>query len=143
LAKINFDKQPISFEVNGENLFLLNENEKCCTISMYNQNLEMIQSFGQENSLLPFCFSPGIDLFLISNQYFIFSEEIFGRRWNFRHNIVTIINRSNGLVEASFKIHEDFDQMQFYLDKILITFDNETRFLKCYNFALSMSTLFC
>jgi uncharacterized protein YoxC len=134
LAEIKLDKQPKGFEVNGENLFLLNENEKCCTISMYNHNLEIVQTFGQENSTLPYFFSLKIDQFLVSNQYFIFSETIYDRTWDFCHNRITIINRSNGLVEESFKIYEDFDQMQFYLDKILITFDNETCLLKCYNF---------
>ena len=71
----------------------------------------------------------------MSNQYFIINVPIYDRTWDFCHNRITIINRSNGLVEASFKIHEYFvDQMQFYLDKFLIAFDNETCLLKCYNF---------
>jgi hypothetical protein len=35
LSKIKLDKQPIDYDVNGENLFLLNENEKCCTILFF------------------------------------------------------------------------------------------------------------
>jgi hypothetical protein len=63
LAEIKIDKQPKGFEVNGENLFLINQNEKFCTISMYNHNLELVQTFGQENPILPFYFSPKTDLF--------------------------------------------------------------------------------
>ena len=66
----------------------------------------------------------------MSNQYFIFNEPLI----NEDHNSVTIINRSNGLVEASFTIYESFVQIRLYLDKFLITFNNKTCFLKCYNF---------
>jgi hypothetical protein len=65
LAKIKLDKEPFDYGVNGENLFIFNKNEKCCTISMYNHNLEMVQTFGQENSLLPFFCSLDINLFLL------------------------------------------------------------------------------
>jgi hypothetical protein len=132
LSKIKLDKTPIGFKVNGENLFLSNKNEKFCTISMYNHNLEIVQTFGQENSILPFFFSPKNNVFLVSNQYFIFNKTLIGAGDN--HNSVTIINRSNGLVEASLLIHEHFHKIRLYLDKFLITFNNETCFLKCYNF---------
>jgi hypothetical protein len=140
LAEIKFDKEPKGNKINGENLFLLNKNEKCCTISMFNHNLEMVQTFGQENSLLPFFCSPEIDVFLVSNQYFIFNETLIDDGDDDDddddeyHNSVTILNRSNGLVEASFVIHEYFHQMRLYLDKFLITFNNVTCSLKCYNF---------
>jgi hypothetical protein len=137
LAKIKLDKEPDDYDVNGENLFLLNKNEKCYTISIYNQNLEIIQTFGQENSSVPFYFSPGINSFFVSNQYFIINERIIDEDDDDDdefHKSVTVINRSNGLVESSFKILADFYQMRLYLDKFLITFDNKTFFLKCYNF---------
>jgi hypothetical protein len=41
---------------------------------MYNHNLEIIQTFGQENSTAPFFFPPEIGHFLVRNEYFIFSE---------------------------------------------------------------------
>jgi hypothetical protein len=129
LAKIKIDKHPNDYKVNGENLFILNKNEKCSTISMYNHKLEMVQKSGQENSLLPFYFSPKTDLFLVSNQYFIFNEPLTNEG-----DRLTIINRPNGLVESSFVINENFNQMKLYLDKFVITFDRETCFLKCYNF---------
>jgi hypothetical protein len=136
LAEIKLDKEPDHYKVNGKNLFLLNKNEKCCTISIYNSNLEIIHKFGQENALLPFFCSLKIDHFLVSNQYFIFNETLIDEDdYDFNHNSVTIINRSNGLIKASFFIYEHFHQMKrYYLDKILITFNRETRFLKCYNF---------
>jgi hypothetical protein len=135
LAKIQLDNEPEEFEVNRENLFIFNKNELCCTISMYNHNLEMVQTFGQENSLLPFFFSPEIDLVLVSNQYFIIRETVIDEdEDDDNYNSVTIINRSNGLVEASFVIYEDFHQIKLYLDKILITFNNKTCVLICYNF---------
>jgi hypothetical protein len=133
LAEIKLDKEPAEYLVNGENLFLLTKNEKCCTISMYNQNLEIINKFGQVNPNLPFFFSREYGHFLVSNQYFIINEPIFDED-NDSHNGVTIINRSNGLVEASFIIYEHFHQMQLYLNKILIIFNRDTCFLKCYNF---------
>ena len=63
LAEIKLDKEPSDFRVNGENLYILTQNEKCCTISMYNHNLEIVQTFGQENSTLPYFFSRKIYLF--------------------------------------------------------------------------------
>jgi hypothetical protein len=117
----------------GENLFLLNRNKKCSTISMYNHNLKIVQTFGQENSTVPFIFSPEIDFFLVSTQYFIINKPLVGEDDEYNTS-VTIVNRSNGLVETSFKIYEYFDQMELYLDKFLITFNHETCFLKCYNF---------
>ncbi len=74
-----------------------------------------------------------INRFLVSNQYFIINEPLIDENDD-DHNKVTIINRSNGVVEATFVIYEHFNQMQLYLDKFLITFNNETCFLKCYNF---------
>jgi hypothetical protein len=133
LAEINLDEEPTSFEVNGENLFILYENEIYSTISMYNQNLEIFQTFGQENSLLPFFFSPKIDIYSVSNQYFIINE-IIDEGDDDSYDSIKIINQSNGLVEASFIIYEGFHQMQLYLDKFLITFNRETCLLQCYNF---------
>jgi hypothetical protein len=134
LAEIKLDREPKGIELNGENLFIFNENEKSSTISMYNHSLEIVQTFGQENSILPFFFSTGIHRFLISNQYFIFYELIFDDDGDVDHTGVTIINRSNGLVESSFKIYEHFGQTQLYLDKFLITFNKLNCFIKCYNF---------
>jgi hypothetical protein len=137
LAEIKLDKKPNYFEVNGENLFLVNKNEKCRTILMYNHNLEIVQTFGQENSMLPYFFSPKTDLFLVTNQYFIFNETLIDdddEDDDEYDNRVTIINRSNGLVESSFKIYEDFNYIKLYLDKFLITFNRANCFLKCYNF---------
>ncbi len=99
---------------------------------MYNHNLEMVQKFGQENSLLPFFCSLKIDHFLVSFQFFIINEPLIDDDDDV--NRITIINRSNGLVKKSFVISEDFHQINLYLDKFLITFNRETRFLKCYNF---------
>jgi hypothetical protein len=135
LTKIKLDKKPKFFHANGENLFLLYKNEKCSTISMYNHNLEVVQTFGQENSKLPFFCPPEIDFFLVSNQYFIIRETVIDEDDDDGyHESVTIMNRSNGLVEGSFVIYEGFHQMKLYLDKFLITFNRETCFLKCYNF---------
>jgi hypothetical protein len=123
LAQIKLNVEPEEFEVNGEDLFILNKTEKCCTISVYNQNLEMVQTFGQENSLLPFFCSLKIDHFLVSNQYFIINETLIDDDDDdVYHNSVTILNRSNGLVGGSFVISEDFHQMLLYLDKFLINF---------------------
>jgi hypothetical protein len=101
---------------------------------MYNHNLEMIQTVGQENSTVPFFFSPSINRFLVSNQYFIVKDPLIHDDDDEFHYAVTIINRSNGLVESSFKIYENFDQIKLYLDKFLITFNNKTCLLQCYNF---------
>jgi hypothetical protein len=132
LAKLKLDKKPIFYGVNGEIFFLLNKNELCSTISMYNSNLEVTRKFGQENPLLPFFCSLKICRLLVSNQYFIINELI--NEGDSDHKSVSIINRSNGLVESSFVIDEKFSQIKLYLDKFLITFDNKTCFLKCYNF---------
>jgi hypothetical protein len=100
---------------------------------MYNNNLEMIQTFGQENSAVPFFCSLKIDQFLVSYQYFIINEPFIDEDDD-DYNKVTIINRSNGIVEGAFKIYEPFHQIKVFLDKYLITFDNEACLLKCYNF---------
>jgi len=134
LAKIKLDEEPENFVVNGENLFLLFKNENFCTMSMYNPNLEIVQTFGQENSTLPYFFPPYCSYFLVSDKYFIFDEPIFDEDHEDEdYNRVTTMNRSNGLVEHSFVIMEYFDQMKLYLDKYLITF-NSMNHLKCYNF---------
>ena len=78
---------------------------------MHNHNLEIVQTFGQENPLLPFYFSPGIDFFFVSNQYFIIDEPIIDEDDD-NHDSVTIINRSNGLEEASFVIYEQFHRIE-------------------------------
>jgi hypothetical protein len=129
LAKIKLDEEPIDFDVNGENLFLLNKNTKFCTISIYNQNLEIFQKFGQKNSLLPFYFSSKADVFFVINQYFIINERIGEYQ-----NSATIINRSNGLVESTFDIYEKYQQIRLYLDKYLLIFYDEICLLQCYNF---------
>jgi uncharacterized protein YoxC len=138
LAEIKLDKEkePFDHDVNGENVFLLNKNENFCTVSMYNRNLEIVQKFGQENSILPFYFPREYDQFFVSNKYFIINERIIDEdeddaEYNYS---VLIIDRSNGLVKSSFVIHEDFHLMRLYLDKFLITFNDVTCFLKCYNF---------
>jgi hypothetical protein len=103
---------------------------------MYNHNLEIVQTFGQENSLLPFYFSSDIHSFLVSNQYFIINELLSfegGYIYEYQHSI-TIINRSNGLVESSFKILDACGQIQLYLDTFLITFNEDNCLLQCYNF---------
>jgi hypothetical protein len=86
---------------------------------MYNHNLEIVQTFGQENSILPYYFSLKIDIFFVSNQYFIINEILTNE--DDSYDSVTIINRSNGLVESSFVIYEHFHQMLLDLDKFLIT----------------------
>jgi hypothetical protein len=135
LAKVKLDKEPNDYQVNGENLFLLNKNENCSTISMYNHNLEIVQTFGQENSLLPYFFSPKITHFCVSNKYFIFRELIYEEDHHTPyHSSLKLINRSNGLVETSFLIYDQRLQMRLYLDKFLITFNDETGSLQCYNF---------
>jgi len=137
LAEIKLDKESNDHDVNGENLFIFRKNEKCFTISMYNQNLEMIQTFGQENSTVLFFFSLQIDHFLVSNKYFIINEtlidEIYDVDVEYIDRRVTIINRSNGLVEGSFKMLADSDQLRLYLDKYLITFNRMNCLLQCYN----------
>ena len=77
--------------------------------------------------------SSEIDLFVVSNKHFIFNETQTNENDD-EYNSVTIINRSNGLVKASFVILEDFHQIRLYLDKFLIKFNRETCLLKCYNF---------
>ncbi len=70
----------------------------------------------------------------MNDQCFIINELIVRDEDDEYHNTVKIINRSNGLVQASFKIYEDFHQMRLYLDKFLITFNKVTCLLKCFNF---------
>jgi hypothetical protein len=72
--------------------------------------------------------------FFLRSQYFITNKLTDKDVDDEYHNSVTIINRSNGLVEASFVILEDFNQVQLYLDKFLITFNRMNFSLKCYNF---------
>jgi len=140
LAEIKLDKEPEEFEVNGKNLFLLNKKENFCTILMYNHNLEIKHKFDQENPILPFFCSSGINHFLVSNQYFIINEPIYYEDDedddddDGHHDNVTIINRSNGLVAHTFLIYENFHQMKLYLDKFLLAFNDKTCLLQCYNF---------
>ena len=100
---------------------------------MYNHNLEKIQRFGQEDRMLQFYLPLSVNVFLVSNQYFIINGNFDNEDENDDDYILKILNRSNGLVEASFKIHEDY-RVKLYLDNFLITVDPNTRFLKCLNF---------
>jgi hypothetical protein len=100
---------------------------------MYNSDLEMFQTCGQENTTLPFFCSLEINLFLVSNQYFLINETFFDEDDDFDYKSLTIINRSNGLVESSFKIFEYFHQMNVYLDKFLVKLSDDTCILKTYN----------
>ena len=103
---------------------------------MFNHNLEIVQTVGQENPMVPFFVPPNNYVFLVSNQHFIINKLVYEDEDDDDgdHKSVTIINRSNGLVEASFVILEDFHQINLYIDKFLITFNQETCLLKCYNF---------
>jgi hypothetical protein len=68
------------------------------------------------------------------NETFIVRDEVDDDDDEKCNNSVTIINRSNGLIETSFVISEDFNQIQLYLDKFLITIHDISRSLKCFNF---------
>jgi hypothetical protein len=140
LAKIKLVVEPVSLELDSDSLFLLNknENENFHTISIYNYRLEMLKKIGQDNRLLPFFLTPEIDIFLISNQFFIVNEQLE------KDTKIKIINRLNGLVESFFVILDYFHFIRLYLDKYLITFNRETRVLKSYTFKgqlLSVVTL--
>jgi hypothetical protein len=128
LGKTKLENRPYACGVNGEHIFILNQNEKFCTISMYNHSLEIVQNFGQENSMLPFYCPRDLGSFLVNIQYFIIIQEIPYEN----HNNVTIINRSNGLIESIFKTFEIVHQMRLYLDKFLLSFNRDTCSLGCY-----------
>jgi hypothetical protein len=130
VAKIKLSKKRDDLVLHGENIFLLNknENDEFYSLCMYNSKLEIVQKFGQANKSLPFYFASKIDFFFVSDQYFIINEPI-----KKKEEKVTIINRSNGLVETSFVIYDIFHRLRLYLDKFVLTFNRETRMLKSYN----------
>jgi hypothetical protein len=99
---------------------------------MYNSNLELIQKFGQVNNrALPFFLSSKSELFFVNDQYFIINEASHDNDDDKQK--ITVIHRSTGLVYSSFMIYQFFDQMQLYLDKYLLTFNQDKCLLKSYS----------
>jgi hypothetical protein len=46
---------------------------------------------------------------------------------------ITVIHRSTGLVYSTFTIYQFFDQMQLYLDKYLVTFNQDECVLRTFS----------
>jgi len=133
LSKLKLDREPTDYEVNGENLFLLSNNQDFFTIAIYNSTLEKVEEFGQADPLLPFFFTPKMYGLSVNDNYFIFHEEVKWEDENDNVEKITLINRTNGLVETTFIIYDSFDVIRLYLNKFLLTFSYETCLLKSYN----------
>jgi hypothetical protein len=134
LAEICFEKKPKAHNFNGGNLFILNRyrNQRFLTLSMYNSNLDLIKTFGQSDPSLSFFFSFKIEKFLVSDRYFInILEEKDSQMEDLQR--IAIVNRSTGLVESSFIIDQFIDQSQLYLDKFILTLNNESRELRSFS----------
>jgi hypothetical protein len=134
ITKLANDPNPIwsndKIKINGENLFVLNQNQAFRTIFVYNSNLEIVQRFGQSDQSLPFFFPYLIDYFLVSDKFFIMLEL---QEENEDDSKIIVINRMNGHIHATFIIREFFDMMHLYLDEFILTFDSNSNFIKIYS----------
>ena len=128
LAEITLARQPVAFGLNGENLFLLNKND-FSSISMYSSNLDIVQVFGQADRLQPFFFSPEIQGFMVSDEFFILYEVIEDENGS---NLI-VLNRATGLVETNFIVSEYFTIFQLYLNKFILAFNQEKCLLRSFN----------
>ena len=132
---MTLERKSEDYEINGENIFLVNknENEDFSTISMFNSNLEKVGEFGQADQSLPYFFSD--ESCMVSDDFFItikLTEDLEETEKDTYK--ITVINRTNGFVEKSFFLHDLYcDKFQLYLNKFILTFDNETRLLNSYN----------
>ena len=104
-----------------------------CTIII----LKLFKRLAKKIQYLPFYCSSKSSTFLVSSQYFIITETMNCLKDD-EYSRVTITNRSDGLLESSFVILDNFEHMQLYLDKFLLTFDEETCSLNCYNFKVDL-----
>jgi len=134
VAKLANDPNPIwsgdKIKINGENLFVLNQNQAFNTIFLYNSNLEIVQRFGQNDQSLPYFFPNSVDYFLVSDQFFIMLELLVE---NENESKIVVINRANGDIHATFILREFFDMMHLYLDEFILTFDSSSNVIKFYS----------
>ena len=122
----------------GENICVLNKCESALykTISVYNSNLDLVEKIGQADRTLPYFFSPNVECLLVSDQYFITVEptqlDDDEELDDSEPSKIVLLNRGTGLVERFFLINEYFREMVLYLDKYILTMNND-RVLKSYN----------
>ena len=125
--------------LSGENICVLNmrENGLFRTISVYDSNLDFVEKIGQADRTLPFFFSPKIEYLFVSDQYFITVEPTQLHAVEELDDSdpvkIVLLNRATGLVERFFIIKEYFREIVVYLDKYIITYDNDNGFLRSYN----------
>ena len=125
---------PCDMKLHGENFFVLgnSEDDSFCTLSIFNSNLEIVESFGQDDPQLPFYFASGQKHNLCISD-FIVSED---REWEDEEGEqkIKIINRESGLVETTIILYEKLDGLQIYLDKFILLFNADSGLLKTYDF---------
>jgi hypothetical protein len=109
-----------------ENVSTYCKNADFTSITIYNADLEILQNFGQKDENLPFYF-PISDYILITNEHFIDAQETDEGDVE-----VTLVKKENGSIYKSFKI-KNFSSWVSYLDKYLITFDEDSSKLRTYN----------
>jgi hypothetical protein len=107
-------------------------------IRSYDSKLKVIQDFGQMFPNLPFHFPKDTSTFLVNEQFFIMCETLDDEEHvedNVVQNRISLINRTSGLVEKSFLVH-DFNEFIIYLNKYVLTYEHvEQSVLRCYNFS--------
>ena len=107
----------------------MSHHKSSSSITTYNSNLEFVSKVGQSDVDAPFYMSKSIGSFLVNDEYFMINDKMKGQDVD----MITIINRSDGKIRKKFKI-KYFYVWCFYLNKYIITFNNETHTLVTHDF---------
>jgi hypothetical protein len=107
----------------------MSHHKSSSSITTYNSNLEFVSKVGQSDVDAPFYMSKSIGSFLVNDEYFMINDKMKGQDVD----MITIINRSDGKIRKKFKIRY-FYVWCFYLNKYIITFNNETHTLITHDF---------
>ena len=115
---------------NGDCFYTMSHHKSFSTITAYDLNLEFVSKVGQGDAESPFYLSKSIGSFLMSDEYIVINDKIKG---NGDMDMITLVKRRDGMIEKKFKIRY-FCVWTIYLEKYILTFNNETNTLFSYNF---------
>jgi len=118
---------------NDNHFFTMSHHKSSSSITTYNSNLEFVAKVGQADVELPFFLSKSIGSFLVNDEFFIVNDKIKGQEMD----MITLIDRHDGKIKKKFKM-KYFYVWCFYLNKYILTFNNETHTLSTYDFEGSM-----
>ena len=94
----------------------------CTIVSVLDSTGKIENKFGQKCPCLPFYFANNIRQFEVNEQFYFLLDT---------NKIITLMNKSDGLVTKEFYINSD--SFTLYLNKFFIGYDNEQKLLRSYD----------